>query len=90
MDITYSTVPGRGAVHHLRSRGGQQFGVLAERAGRRSLLIFDPDDPDVPRQTITLDQDEADQLAEILQSRSVPDRLAAVERRLAELTATVS
>jgi TrkA domain protein len=79
VDIAYSTVPGTGAVHHFRTRGGQQFGVLVERAGRRSLLVYDADDPDdadVPVWTIVLEQDEADQIAEILHSRSLPDGLA--------------
>jgi len=91
VDITYSTVPGTGVVHHCRTRGGQQFGVLADRAARRSLLIYDaddPEDPDVPVETIVMEHDEADQIAEILHSRSLPDRLADVERRLAELTGT--
>lgn len=86
MDITYNTVPGVGAVHQFRTRGGQRFGVLVERAGRCSLLIYDAGDPDVPVQTIVMQPDEADQVAEILHSRSLPDRLADVERRLAELS----
>ncbi|MFC4060571.1 hypothetical protein ACFOWE_19890 [Planomonospora corallina] len=40
----------------------------------------------MPTQTIELDEDEADQLAELLLSPSLTDRLAAVERRLAEIT----
>jgi TrkA domain protein len=39
----------------------------------------------VPRHSIVLEQEEADQLAEMLHSRTIPDRLAALERRLAEL-----
>lgn len=93
VEITYNTVPGTGAVRHFRTRGGQRFGVLADRAGRRSLLIYDADDPhdaDVPVQAIVMARDEADQLAEVLHSRSLPDRLADVERRLDELAVTAS
>jgi len=93
VDITYSTVPGAGALHQLRTRGGQHFGVLVDRAGRCSLLIYDADDPDdadVPVQVIVMEQDEADRIAEILHSRPLPDRLADVERRLAELTGMAS
>jgi TrkA domain protein len=89
VDITYSTVPGVGSVHQFRTRAGQWFGVLADRAGRRSLLIYDADDPDdadVPVQTIVMEHDEADRIAETLHSRSLPHRLADVERRPAELT----
>ena len=86
MDITRTTVPGAGVVHHFLTRGGQRFGVLVDHAGRRALLHYGPGDPDVPDQRIALEHDEADQLAEILHSSSVADRLANLERRLSELT----
>jgi K+/H+ antiporter YhaU regulatory subunit KhtT len=91
MDITHAIVPGIGIVHHCSTRGGQRFGVVVDDANRRSLLTYDPADPadpadpDVPRHSIVLEQEEADQLAEMLHSRTIPDRLAALERRLAEL-----
>lgn len=85
MDITRTTLPGGGVVHHLRTRAGQRFGALVDNTDRRWLLIYDSVDPDVPSQRIALDPDEADQLAGILHTRSVADRLADVELRLAEL-----
>ncbi|WP_433297672.1 hypothetical protein ACQPZQ_19190 [Pseudonocardia sp. CA-142604] len=60
MDITRSTVPGGGTVHHVHTRGG--------------------------RLHIVIEPDEADELAEVLQSGPMSDRLAEVERRLADLT----
>lgn len=45
---------------------------------------------DVATQTVILDHDEADQVASVLQSRSVADRLAFLERRVAELTEEAS
>ena len=74
MDISHTIVPGIGIVHHCSTRGGQRFGVVVDDANRHSLLVYDPadPDPDVPCQSIVLEQDEADQLAEL-------------ERRLAEL-----
>lgn len=60
VDITRSTVPGVGTVHHAHTRGG--------------------------RLHIVIEPDEADELAEILQSRPISDRLAEVERRSADLT----
>jgi len=90
VDITRSTVPGVGTVHHLHTRGGRRFGVLVDTRGRRSLLIYDAgrpaEDPDEPVLHIVIEPDEADALAEILHSRPVSDRLAEVERRLADLT----
>ncbi|MEQ4302316.1 hypothetical protein ABNF97_13130 [Plantactinospora sp. B6F1] len=85
MDITRTTVPGVGVVNHFLTRGGQRFGVLLDQSGLRSLLIYGPDDPDVPVERITLEQDEADQFAEVLHTAPIADRLANLERRLAEL-----
>ncbi|MBF9133450.1 hypothetical protein I0C86_31495 [Plantactinospora sp. S1510] len=85
MDITRTTVPGVGVVHHFLTRGGQRFAVLVDHADQRSLLLYGPDDPDVPAQRIGLEHDEADQIAEILHSSPVADRLANLERRLSDL-----
>ncbi|WP_346109454.1 hypothetical protein [Nonomuraea maheshkhaliensis] len=90
MDVTRMTVPGNGPgrdiVHHLVTRAGQRFGLLVESGGRRRFLVYDSADADEPVQTIVLDQDEADQIADLLHSRSLPDRLADLERRVARLT----
>jgi TrkA domain protein len=87
MDITPVTVPGTGTIHHLRTRHGERLGLIdAAKTGQRTLLLYDAADPDQPDHAVTLDGDEADQLAELLHSRPLADRLAAVERRLAELT----
>lgn len=85
MDITRTTVPGVGTVHHLTTRDGQRFGVLIEQEAR-SLFVFGADDPDTPAQTIALAPDEADLLAELLHSRPTADRLADLERKIAAVT----
>ncbi|MEV4458462.1 hypothetical protein ACWEQG_03310 [Microbispora sp. NPDC004025] len=85
MDVTRATLPGVAAVvHQCVTRDGQRFGVLVEKSGRRRLLVYDSAEPDTPLQAINLDQREADQLADILHSRPVLDRLAHLERRFAE------
>jgi TrkA domain protein len=60
--------------------------ILLARGTERTLFVYGPGDESTPRQTIALERDEADDLAELLHSSSVPDRLAVVERRLADLT----
>lgn len=88
MEISRSTIPGVGHVHDCRTRGGQRFTVLVERSGSRQLHFYGPavpDDDGEPAQRIVLDPDEADQLADLLHQRSVADRLAELERRVAEL-----
>lgn len=87
MEITRTTVPGAGTVHHVTTRDGERLGVLVERA-RRTLLTYDPThptDPDTPATAISLTPQEADAVANLLHSRPVPDRLADLERRVAAL-----
>lgn len=90
MDVTRTTVPGTGTVHHYVTRGGQQFGVLLDRTDRHRLLVYGSADFDVPAQTIVLEQDEADQLAELLHSKPIVDRVADLERRFSELAERAS
>lgn len=80
MDISHTTVPGTGTLHHCVTRGGQTVGVLEDKSGRRRLLVYGSDELDVPTQTIIMDSDEADQVADLLHTRSIADRLAALER----------
>ncbi|GGO09503.1 hypothetical protein GCM10010116_19200 [Microbispora rosea subsp. aerata] len=88
MDVTRATLPGVATVvHQCVTRDGQRFGVLVEKSGRRRILVYGPygsAEPDTPLQVINLDQGEADQLADILHSRPVLDRLAHLERRFDE------
>lgn len=86
MEVVRNTVPGVGMVHEFITRRGQQFSVLVED-GTRSLFTFGSGDPDSPAQAITLDQDEADLLADVLHSRSISDRLAQLERTVAAVVA---
>jgi TrkA domain protein len=96
VDITRSTIPGIGHSHDCRTRDGQRSGVLVEHTGRRRLLTYgsgDGDDGDAcddgrATEQILMDADEADQLADLLHQRSVADRLAELERRVAELART--
>lgn len=82
VEIIRNTVPGVGTMHQFVTRAGQRLGVLVED-DKRSLFVFGPEDPDSPSQTIVLDQDESDLLADVLHSRSITDRIADLERKVA-------
>ncbi|MFD4181245.1 hypothetical protein [Rhodococcus sp. NPDC058514] len=84
MDINRTTVPGQGVLHHIVTRAGEHLCLLVD-AGTRRVLIYDESDLDVPARSIALEPDEADQVAEILQSRPIADRLASLERQVNEL-----
>lgn len=91
MEITRTSVPGVGSLHHCTTRGGAHFGVLVDRSGDRQLFLYRPSAADgsavsgEPLVTIALESDEADQLANILHSKPIPDRMAELERRFAQI-----
>ncbi|GAA4515935.1 MULTISPECIES: hypothetical protein [Nonomuraea] len=87
MEITPATVPGTGHIYQIRTRRGDRLAFIDYHDGRRALTFYGEDDSDDVGRTAELEPDEADRLAELLHSRSLDDRLAAIERRLAELTA---
>lgn len=89
MELIRSTVPGHGRIHRARTRDGHILGITVTRTGRRELSFYSEDDPDTPVQTIRLDPDEADAIAQILQDEPLRDRLAALEREVARLSAKV-
>lgn len=91
MEITRSTVSGVGVMHDCFTRSGAHFRVLEEQSGSRKLYVYGTletpsvSNTDSPFVTIDLDEDEADQLANLLHSRSIPDRVAELERQLEDL-----
>lgn len=85
MRIYRTTVPDRGAVHNIVTRHGQRFSLLVDHVGDRRLYAYDRDDADEPAKEIVLEPDEADQLAEILHTQPITDRLLELERRVGEL-----
>ncbi|MGW5917466.1 hypothetical protein ACWFPY_00605 [Nocardia fluminea] len=86
MQVDLSTVPGEGVLHDCRTREGSQFRVITRPDGTRQLVIYYPPGHDTPLQTITLESDEADQVAELLHSIPLQDRVVELERRLDQLS----
>jgi TrkA domain protein len=56
-----------------------------DRSNGRELHVYGPEQESRPVASIVLDADEADRAAEILQSRPMVDRVAEIERRVAEI-----
>ena len=90
MRIDRTTVAGNGVLHHIVPRRGGRLGLLVDADNTRHLFTYDAGtydggDRDVPAQAILLEPDEADQVAEILHSQPITDRLLALERRVRAL-----
>jgi TrkA domain protein len=86
MHISRTTVPDNGVVvHHMTTRRGERLCLMVDDRGNRCLFTYDERDRDAPAWEILLQPDEADQVAEILHSRPIADRLLSLERRVDEL-----
>jgi TrkA domain protein len=85
MLIDRTTVPGSGMLHQFVTRDGERFCLLVDAASNRHLFTYDGRDLDEPARAITLEPDEADQVAEILHTHPIADRLLSLERRVDEL-----
>jgi TrkA domain protein len=85
MRINRTTVPGSGMLHRVVTQDGEQLCLLVDAASNWHLFTYDGGDPDVPVREVVLQPDEADQLAEILHSHPLADRLLSLERRVDEL-----
>ncbi|MFJ5693842.1 hypothetical protein ACIP9X_08300 [Arthrobacter sp. NPDC093125] len=85
MEITQSTVVGAGVLHDCLTRDGQQFRIFVARPCGREIFVYGSAEPDRAVATIVLEEDEADQIAELLHSRPITDRIAELERRVAQL-----
>ncbi|MGW0181177.1 hypothetical protein [Nocardia sp. NPDC003345] len=79
MDIDLHTVPGQGTVHHLLTRSGDRFALVTGTDGGKHIHVYRAAQ-DEPVQTVALAPDEADQLADLLHSAPLPDRVARLER----------
>ncbi|TDD46945.1 potassium transporter TrkA [Nonomuraea terrae] len=66
MEIRRTALPRIGTRHDFTTRSGQRLGVVCHRDGRRDLVIYDPDDADLARETVELDGDEANAVGRLL------------------------
>jgi TrkA domain protein len=85
MQIIRTTVPGEGELHSIVTRAGRRLAIFVAADRSRRLITYDGASG-VPAQTVWLEPDEADELADVLRSRPFVEFLLRVERRLDELT----
>ena len=65
-EIDETELPGIGVRREFTTRDGTRLGVITNRTGRRDLLLYDRDDPDVCRSVVPLDERDSDVLADLL------------------------
>lgn len=65
-DVNETRLPGVGAKRDFLTEGKRRIGVISQFDGRRSLLVYDGEDPDSCRETVELSEDELRTLAALL------------------------
>ncbi|MBB5786466.1 TrkA C-terminal domain-containing protein [Jiangella mangrovi] len=71
-------LPGIGVRHDVLTETGRRVSVLTHRSGERTLAVFEVDDPDSCRDPVTLTDDEAEALAELLGASVMLGQLSAL------------
>lgn len=72
-------LPGIGVCQELELHDGRHIGVVTRRDGHRDIVVYD-DEGDGAAATITLDEREADVIAELLGAPQLVARLADLQR----------
>lgn len=72
-------LPGIGVCQELALHDGRRLGIVTRRNGHRDIVVYD-EDGDGAAETITLDEREADVIAELLGAPQLVTRLADLQR----------
>ncbi|PYE55359.1 cation:proton antiporter regulatory subunit [Deinococcus yavapaiensis] len=68
-------LPGVGVRHDFETKYGKRVGVITHRDGRREIYVTRADDPDACGQSITLSEEEAEVVADLLGGSTITRRL---------------
>jgi TrkA domain protein len=85
-DIEQTDLPGVGTRYEFATRTGERVGVIVHRSGRRDLLLYDRGDPDACRDTVSLNDDDARTLSELLGGPRLFEHLDEASQQVAGLT----
>jgi len=79
-EVEQTKLPGLGVRYEFTTARGGKLGVVHHRTGRRELLIYDREDPDLCRAVIALDEDDSHTLAEMLGGSRVTEALSTLQQ----------
>jgi TrkA domain protein len=80
--VSETPLPGLGVRFDFVTRAGTRLGVLQRQGGRIDLVVYDPADPDTVSESLTLEEDDARTLAELLGTSRVVEDLQRLRQRV--------
>lgn len=80
--VTETQLPGVGVRYEFTTTDGEQVGVLWHHSGRREVVVYDRDDPDVGHTVMHLDTDDCRTLTELLGAAQVSEAVGATQQRI--------
>jgi TrkA domain protein len=80
--VEQRALPGIGVCQDVVTRKGRRIGILTHRDGHRELVVYDRDDPDAAAESVPLNGDEANALAELLGAPQLVRQLAEAQEQV--------
>ena len=84
--VRETKLPGVGVRHEFTTESGEDVAVLVHHDGRREVLVYDADDPDVCRTVVSLSEADSRTLNELLGASRVTEVVTAVQQEIEGLT----
>ncbi len=81
-EVSETPLPGVGVRFEFDTAEGARVGVVAHRSGRRELVVYDRDDPDLSTAVLQLDNDDARTLAELLGASQVQEVYTSIQQQI--------
>lgn len=87
MDVTETLLPGVGIRYEIVLASGERVGLVAHRDGTFDLVAYSASDPDACTGLLSLNQNEADTLAELMGAPRIAERFADLSKEIPGLVA---
>ena len=82
-EVTETQLPGVGVRYEFTTDDGERVGVLWHHSGRREVVVYDRDDPDVGRTVLHLEhRRQPGPSTELLGAAQVSEAVGAVQQRI--------
>ncbi len=82
VNVEETNLPGIGKRHDFTARSGRRLGVITHRDGHREVFVYNARDPDSCDTMISLAEEEAEAMADLLGGSSLTRRLEGLHQEI--------